>query len=178
MQDDLTTLSMPEKRELALAWLNRGEKVSVIASRLGVSLKTVYQWRKHERDEHIQELEVTRHIEVFAEQLAKLQDYENMCLRLAHRIQNSATYDPETGQMVSRKGSIRDLSELMRLVLSFRQEQIKLYSQVGIIPKQAEKIYSTLAESQISEQEDSLISLNRGELEALTIQKIRDQYIL
>lgn len=176
----LEDLTEEQRKEIVVSLIDRGEKVSTVARTFRVSRQTVYNWMADERRHTVIELENLKYIDVFAEQLRKLQEYEAICLKRAAQIaQGETIYDAETDTVIKKTGSHRDFTELMRIVKDLRKAQIDLHTSVGTIPKKVERVYDNLAANNAEESPETEFSeMDRDQLEELTLKNLKNQMIL
>ena len=110
-------------------------------------------------------------IDVVVQNLVQIDDLSDLCLKLAKQIAEEKHLDPLTGEITEKRGSFRDKAEMLRLVRDFMKMRIDLLSNVGIIPKQADRIYNILSDQrQTSEKsEDDIPSRPELEKKALEV---------
>lgn len=175
---DLSVLPLDAKIDLAVKMRMSGKRISEIANEFSVSKRTVYLWFSQHRDEFVQELEQLKHIDVFTDQLQTLQEYEAKILRVAARMGFDLDQPVPPGQKL--KGKLADYTNLMKLAIQVRDQQIKLHGFAGTLPKQPERIYHTIAEtsSKTGENKDDISKLPREELEKMTLKRLKEQLVL
>ncbi len=154
---------------------SHGYSVPEIAAHFGCCAKTVYNYLNKYREVYLEELEAMKSIDIVVQNLVQIDDIADLCLKLAKQIAEEQHLDPLTGQITDKKGSYRDKAEMLRLVRDFMKMRIDLLSNVGIIPKQADRIYSILSDQRktadaVIEDLPSRPELERKALEVFTKQ--------
>lgn len=175
------TLSLSKKILLASEWRFKGVPIQAIAGHFNVSYRTVYNWIKKGREHFLEELENQPASELICGHLADLQRMEQMCMyEAAHIGQDTLEFDPVKKVHVKKKGSLREKAEFMRLAAMYRKMQIDLSQTTGILPKQAEKIYTKLVDQRhsLDDVDKSALIINSEETVKNILDKIKHQTIL
>ena len=172
---DPSNMTDEEKIRTAYEWKQQGLSVVEISDSFGVSQKTVYNWGNKWRDNYLQELEECKALDVIIKHLSDINDLGDLCLRLVHQIGQEKSFDPRTGRITEKKGSLRDQAEMMRLVRDFKRMEIELQTVTGIIPREPERIYDKLSQRQVSTEvvEDTVLA--RPELERQALERFQKQ---
>lgn len=172
---DPSNMTNEERVRTAAEWKQRGMPIIEIADFFGVSQRTIYNWIKIHRDTYVQELEECKALDVVVKHLSDITNLGDLCLQIAHQIGQEKALDPRTGEIIHRKGSLRDQAEMLRLVRDFKRMEIDLQQSTGILPKEPERIYSKLEEMQRAGDvvEDEV--LPRPELERAALDRLQKQ---
>lgn len=118
-----------ERHREAYRLRRRGVKVSDIASKFGVDVRTVHRWVRSYYEAYRQCLEETPVVNLIAEEVADLKDLEHTAMQAA----NDAVDD------CNRRG-------YFNLVLKTMRARHQLLLEVGVLPKEPTKIYNAVQE--------------------------------
>jgi hypothetical protein len=182
-KDSIDNLSSEKKKRLCFKWHYQGVAKKDLASFFGVSLRTVYQWLKEENSGLLEEFEVKSGLELLIEQFAELEQYEKLCMVEASHLGNSQLeIDPETGDKRIKGPTSKGLenkAKFIDLARKFREMQINLLTQTGLIPKQPDKIYNAVKDNKLeleeSEQTANINKLDKPDLSKTVIEKLMKQ---
>lgn len=144
---DIESLTDMEKIELCYAWKVKGVGVTTLSKIFKVSRRTIYNWMSKFRDEYLMALEEAKPVEILVEHDAMLQHLEDLALFELNRLSSPEFQmdDKEQVQKKASKGSIKEISELLKTAASIRQQRIQLHQTVGVLPKQAEQLHVAIS---------------------------------
>lgn len=152
---DLESLTPEQKIELSLVWRTKGASVTAIAKTFGVSRRTIYQWLAKAKEHFISNMEEMTYLELIADHDIQLETLENIVLAELDRITAPEYGMDSTGQInVKQRGSIKDISDLTRTVLSIRQQRMQLHTTVGLIPRVPDKLHHQIGGSTVEQSEE------------------------
>ena len=124
-----------------------GKSLESIGKTLGVTRQTVARWLKAVAEESIRELEQESSISILTQQLQGLKDLENKARRGADTTKSD-----------------RQRISCLNAAARFQKMQLDIMVTVGILPKQAEKIFAVVSENKIQTEEEREIPKNKGQL--------------
>ncbi len=175
--DSVSRLSQFEKIRLAASMRAKGFTVVEIADHFGVSLKTIYTYLQKSREDRLSELEACKSIDILVENLDTIASMQDLCLKMACQIAEEKQMDPITGEIIARKGSIRDKAEMLRLARDFLKMKIELEIRTGVLPSTGVDPYGSLNDrsekSQADAVEDAVSA--RPELEKRVLERLEKQ---
>lgn len=181
-KDSVANWPTEKKKRNCFKWHHQGVSKKELSSFFGVSLRTIYQWLKDENSGLLDEFEVKSGIELLIEQFSELEQYEKLCMLEASHLGNSQLeVDPETGEKRLKAPTGKGLDskvKFMELARKFREMQINLLTQTGLIPKQPDKIYTTIKDNKVELGEEEVADINKLEkpdLSKTVIEKLMKQ---
>lgn len=143
-------MSMDERAARCHELRMRGVPVTAIARSFEVSPRAIYKWLQHGIEQFRSRLEQQPAADLLSEQLQFLDSMEEMCLFEASQadVDDSAEIDPATGKVTRKLNPTRAGLKLkyMQAAMSARAEKIKLLTTVGVLPKEPERIYHSMAD--------------------------------
>jgi transposase-like protein len=148
----------PDKIQRVYELMNRGFKADALARQFGVDPSTIYRWRKRAIEYYRETLESTPVLDIVSDHLLFLDQLERMTLYEMEMLKADGT-------IVSPDGSVEQVEalkarrlrlEYLKAAREIRKEKINLQTTSGIIPKQPERIYTTI------EREKSTVGSNDG----------------
>jgi transposase len=156
----------------AAEWKFKGVPVSKIADFFDVTVRTVYNWVNKHREVFVEEYENKTASELITEHLSFLDELERVLLYEASHIgQETLEYDPIKKKAVKVKGSFRDKRDLLSLVLQIRKQKIDLEVTTGVIPKEPEKIHTSISDYKFDpsdkDQDDSVADKSDEQVSAI-----------
>ena len=152
---DINALTPEQKIELSLVWRTKGASVTAIAKTFGVSRRTIYQWLAKAKEHFISNLEEQTYLELIADHDVQLETLENIVLAELDRITSPEFNMDPSGQINQKtRGSVKDISELTRTVLSIRQQRMQLHTTVGLIPRVPDKLHHQIGGSTVEQNEE------------------------
>ena len=171
---DVAGLSDMEKIELCYAWKVKGVGVTTLANIFKVTRRTIYAWLSKYREQYLSSLEESKPVEILVEHDAMLQHLEDVALYELNRLSTPEFQMDEKEQVhkKERKGSIKELSELIKTAASIRQQRINLHMIVGVLPKQAEQLHVAISSRTAAEASEEY-TLSSEELRNTLLAKLQ-----
>jgi transposase-like protein len=145
----LKTLTDEEKWVKAYDLKMQGIPVQTIAGIFGVKSPTIHGWLRKHTQVFRGRLEVETAADLVSESLQTLDEIKRMCLYEASQVSaEAARFDAKTGEVVRNKAPKGAITKLKcyETVLKAEEMRVKLLQDVGVIPKEAERIYHTMAD--------------------------------
>ena len=158
----LDGMSSEEKIRLCAKLSRQGIPNKELSRFFSVTPRTIYDWLRKDLEAIREEMEAKPAIDLIIEQMADLEAYEKLCMyEASHLGRDQIEYDPETGEtrLIEGKENTKVLDQktkLVQLAVSIRKMRIDLFSQTGIIPKQADKLYAGVGDYKNNNEEDEL----------------------
>lgn len=176
-------MSLEEKIRLCAKLSRQGIANKDLAKFFSVTTRTIYDWLRKDLESIREEMEAKPAIDLIIEQMADLEAYEKLCMyEASHLGRDQIEYDAETGQkrVVEGKDNTKVLDQktkLVQLAVSIRKMRIDLFTQTGIIPKQADKLYGGVGDYKNNSEEEDLQKHNRSteELKQSVMDKLFQQ---
>lgn len=176
-------MSSDEKIRLCAKLSRQGIANKDLAKFFSVTPRTIYDWLRKDLESIREEMEAKPAIDLIIEQMADLEAYEKLCMyEASHLGRDQIEYDAETGQkrVVEGKDNTKVLDQktkLVQLAVSIRKMRIDLFTQTGIIPKQADKLYGGVGDYKNNSEEEELQKHNRSteELKQSVMDKLFQQ---
>lgn len=149
----LSKLSLPEKRAQAWEYRMRGIPVSAVAAAFGVDQKTIHQWISDYVKEYRSTLEQESAANLIAESFLYLGNIEDLCMYEITQIASETgapEIDPKTGAVKKSNLNIQAKGvqvKFLQTALKARQMKLELGMATGVLPKEPERIYHTMADA-------------------------------
>mgnify|MGYP001608785976 CR=1 FL=1 len=141
-----------EKLASAYDMRSRGKSTLVIARHFGVTQATIRSWILNYVQDYTTTFENQPKAHLIAEHLLFLSKLEDICLFEVDQVDLvDIAPDPVTGEVVRKRTAFNSAAKQRFVVaaLQARKMKIDLMTTTGILPKEAEKIYHTLAGDRI-----------------------------
>lgn len=166
-------LSPTERIELCYAWKIKGVGVTTLSKIFGVTRRTIYQWLSKYRDEYLMSLEESKPVEILVEHDTMLQHLEDVALYELNRLSTPEFQMDEKEQVHKKqvKGSIKELSELIKTAAAIRQQRINLHTLIGVLPKKPEELHLAISGRSGSANEEEYM-MTSDELKNALLEKL------
>lgn len=152
-------MSNEAKYEVALELLDSGDTAGPISKYLGVSRRTVYNWRDKSREDHLMHMCSKTYVELFASDIKWIEDeiarYEQMSQVLYDAI--VIVEDDKEGVRVSlgSTGKVRDYNDCRRVVKDLKKMQTEILTAMSLKNKDGDpNIHGTLSDKNIIEHKE------------------------
>lgn len=141
--------------------LNRGVRPESIAKKHGVSVSTIYRWKRQAVELYRESLEQTPVLDIISDHLMFLDQLERLTLYELEMLRPDGTMINADGtQAILDPLKARRLRlEYLKAAREIRKEKVTLQTTSGIIPRQPERIYTTI------EREKSTAGTNENAVE-------------
>jgi len=157
-ENDLRQLDEASKVREVWKFYNRGIPVSTIANIFKVDESTIYRWKKKAVDAYKEDFEEKQKADVISEYMMFCDSIQETALYEAARLEGiGKVLDTKTGKMVEVKDNNRKNHQIkfLELALKARKMNMDLLVTTGIMPREASKVYHTLAsEGKLSDTTD------------------------
>lgn len=170
-----------DKIRLAANLNRKGVSQKEIARLFGVTPRTIYDWLRKDMEHVVMEFEEKTALDLIVEHLADLSAYEKLCMfEASHFGQDHLEFNPETMKAVRGAVTTKELEvkiKFIDLAGKFRQAQLNLLTQTGVIPKVPDRIYSTVKDNktETGEAVGSASGSTKADMEVSVLQKLRCQ---
>jgi len=173
---DPSKLSPAEQFRIAAKWYRQGIIVKDIAAIFNISVSTVYEWMKKDKEHVLFQLEQKTGLEIIVDQLDDLENLEQLCMyEASHLGADQVSVDSSGKPRVTAPSqkALDSKARFIKLALDCRKMRIDLYQQSGIIPKIAEKIYTTVKDNKVIVDEKAE-NLNHSALTETVLDKLKN----
>lgn len=165
IEDSETKDKYVEVYELLL----KGVPVSAIAKRYSVDRSTIYRWKQRAVELYREQLETTPVVDIVVDHLAFFDQIEQMQLYEAQMLKSDGkVIDERTGEVISQGDPLavkKAKMDFIKAAVNTRKTKVDLQVTAGIIPKQAERIYTSIdREKQTVESSEGKIDRTREEI--------------
>ena len=153
------TAAEPDKPVQAYRLKMKGYTVELIAKSMCVCERTIHRWLKQHNEEYATQLQSQPAINVLAEHVSALAEYERLAM-----------------EDYRRASGVRDRHSLIKAAASFRQMSIELQLKVGVMPSSASRLHVSVQDaSPVARIEEEETKLTKEELMARIVHLVGTQ---
>ena len=148
---ELASMPVEDRGEFLYGLRIKGFKVDQLAKRYKVDRSTIYRWIKDYMQAFRDDFEQQTKADILTEELVFLEHLQEVSLYEMQR----ADYDEPTGAKTSSVDSKMVKLNFLKAVLQIRQTRQNLLLNIGILPKQPERIYHKMADEKRDEDKEA-----------------------